>query len=1019
MQWTVQPNVRAGRTSRTRRSTAWLAICAAIAAAACVGHPASPARAASSVGVAGVVATATTLDASACGVGSGSRAFTAGTTPGQDVATPQPCRIAVTTNVAATSVQVRQADGAGRAMYGLPDGRLDTTFGAGTGTATRSTGVSYEYSNDVERQSDGKVIVGGATRHGGNAGVLARYTAAGAPDLAFAGDGHLELPTLSSVSDVAIAADDTIYVSGSSNGLSPARVMVLHLLADGTFDATWNGTGSMAIQTGTGATSPAGLELQPDGKLVVGINATRAGNGLDFGAVRLLAAGGYDTSFGSGGTTLVAVSTLQDSAMDVRLAPSGKIIIVGYTKQVVSLQLWNMAIVRLDTAGAVDTTFHADGIATVQVGTACTTCHSQAFAVVVRADERVVLVGQSNHRFAMAALTSTGDPDTTFNTTGDLTTVVGTSRSEGLDAVLLADGRIIVGGYAYSGGASRQAFAMYATTGALDATFGTAGKYLVGASSQNDWSSAVVPDGAGGLLSAGGPRMATHAVSATGSAIPGFAGGAAATSSPVTTNGDDNPRSIARRVGTGPIASGCAVSADGYYDATLEAFTDSGSPDLAFGTGGRVVLPAGAGYDCFDDVVVQPDGRIVAAGETYTNWHADVRVARFLADGTLDPSFGTGGQVILPVMASANDGVADIELQPDGTILLGGWTGSPYRTWVGRLTTSGALDSTFGTGGTTTFTVGTEGWANSLRRAADGSLLVAGVAKIGTDWDGYVARLTTAGMLDVTFSGDGIAPIEPSTGYDEIIDVEETALGIVVAGSATVGGEKHLFTSRVTPAGAVDAAYGTGGAATLRVADGYATVRSAALEPSGSIFVGGYAWTGSTYQPFAARLASSGAPDPSIGGVGWRLTPGPAGDSYTAFSAEDADGTVTVVGSLLTGGSYDIVVQRLRALSVDNFAGAVPWQSASAGFGACLEDATGPSPTLGWSEAADGSCGAGDDADPWLGVASDALGPTAEVAELAPGTTTLDLRFGWHTVANQPAGSYVAPLVVDIVAPAI
>src|SRR5262249_52511129 len=90
----------------------------------------------------------------------------------------------------------------------------------------------------------------------------------------------------------------------------------------------------------------------------------------------------------------------------------------------------------------------------------------------------------------------------------------------------------------------------------------------------------------------------------------------------------------------------------------------SGALDPGFGGGGKVITEFGGTVagDWASSVVVQPDGKVVAAGQTNVYGTTDFALARYYANGTLDPSFGTGGKVITD-FAGSHDGARSVALQ--------------------------------------------------------------------------------------------------------------------------------------------------------------------------------------------------------------------------------------------------------------------------------------------------------------------------------------------------------------------
>src|SRR5690242_4460936 len=129
----------------------------------------------------------------------------------------------------------------------------------------------------------------------------------------------------------------------------------------------------------------------------------------------------------------------------------------------------------------------------------------------------------------------------------------------------------------------------------------------------------------------------------------------------------------------------------------------AGDPDPTFGVVGRAVVPFGgaADLDVANAVAVQPDGKVVLAGQVATGTAVNFVVGRLLADGRFDPSFGAGGQVVVPPaqptppVATAGNAVA---VQPDGKIVAAGHDAGGDLTAV-RLNPDGSFDPTFAAGG--------------------------------------------------------------------------------------------------------------------------------------------------------------------------------------------------------------------------------------------------------------------------------------------------------------------------------
>ncbi|MBC7462270.1 MAG: hypothetical protein H7287_12985, partial [Thermoleophilia bacterium] len=154
--------------------------------------------------------------------------------------------------------------------------------------------------------------------------------------------------------------------------------------------------------------------------------------------------------------------------------------------------------------------------------------------------------------------------------------------------------------------------------------------------------------------------------------------------------------------GVGVQSNGQIVQAFGNGDFMVSRYSTTGTLDGTFGTAGVGVLDK-ASDDKVASMVVQPDDKIVVAGSAYANGVdlTDTVVLRFLATGAIDTSWGVGGVLSLPVATANQDYARQVVLQPDGkAVVCGNYrSGANDLTFVLRLTTSGALDTTFANGG--------------------------------------------------------------------------------------------------------------------------------------------------------------------------------------------------------------------------------------------------------------------------------------------------------------------------------
>src|SRR3989441_110338 len=167
-----------------------------------------------------------------------------------------------------------------------------------------------------------------------------------------------------------------------------------------------------------------------------------------------------------------------------------------------------------------------------------------------------------------------------------------------------------------------------------------------------------------------------------------------------------------------------------------------GDPDPSFGTGGQVTTPIVSSDDGACALVLQPDGKLVAAGYTSGANGTAFALVRYNANGSLDSSFGTGGKVTTPI-GSIDDEPFALVLQPDGKLVAAGYTdnGSTIAFALVRYNANGSLDSSFGTGGKVTTPIGSiDDEAIALVLQPDGKLVAAGYAYNGSDTDFALVR---------------------------------------------------------------------------------------------------------------------------------------------------------------------------------------------------------------------------------------------------------------------------------------
>ena len=354
-----------------------------------------------------------------------------------------------------------QADGklvvAGAASSGFKvarynsNGALDATFGTG-GEVITDFGGLFQRATSVTEQPDGKiVVVGGVVINEINEFALARYNSDGTLDASL-GTGGKVITDIQGVSaqaySVAVQLDGKIVVAGQANIDGGMNFEVVRYNSNGTLDATFGTGGKVTtdfglLDQGFSYAQAYSLALQQDGKILLAGQAF-IGNGNDFALARYNSNGTLDIGFGAGGKVITDFATNNDAARSVTLQADGKIVAAGLAKT-------RFALVRYNGGGALDTSFGAGGKVVTSIGGVT----DQASQIVLQWDGKILVVGRTyvagpnftgNFHSALVRYNNWGAVDTSFGTAGKITSVFG-GESDGVSAIAVQpDGKIVVSG---------------------------------------------------------------------------------------------------------------------------------------------------------------------------------------------------------------------------------------------------------------------------------------------------------------------------------------------------------------------------------------------------------------------------------------------------------------------------------------------------------------------------------------------------------------------------------------------
>jgi uncharacterized delta-60 repeat protein len=721
--------------------------------------------------------------------------------------------------------------------------------------------------------------------------------------------------------DAVVQPDGKIVVAGYSYNVSVEHsdVAVARYNPDGTYDNTFGTNGRVVTAVTAAADQALSVALQTDGKIVIA-GFTTGPAGRDFLVVRYKANGAIDTSFGNGGKVVtpivVGFTTSQDQAYDIAIQPDGKIVVAG------TAGLYS-AIVRYNSNGSLDGTFGGGVLAITPAN------GMQIFALAIQADGRIITGGVSEEAFALLRYNTDGTPDATFDGDGAVITHI-FDRAVIYSLAIQPDGKIVAGGTSITGNVNSGnydfALARYNTDGSLDTGFDGDGKFTTGLLGQEELKSvAIQADGkivAAGATNPEGdqPTFAVLRCNANGSLDNTF-GGAGKISTILTGDdfyGFDQAYSVVLQPDGKIVAAG--ISRYGGDNFAAVRYNSDGSLDAGFDGDGKLATDVGNGLYRGADVLVQPDGKII----TSVNGLGQFNLARYNPDSTLDPSFGVGGKASYSFPSSSlSASPTRLMLQPDGKILVAGDIGyqNGMRIAVARFNTDGSFDSTFDGDGVAITAVFGGGPCSTYSAALgpDGKITVIGYAYNFPEMLFYLAivRYNTDGSLDTSFDGDGILTTR---------DYLPTTIAVQPDGKMLLGGSADASFSlvRLNVNGSPDTSFDGDGIVTTPMSTGASGISKILLMPDGRILAGGDANDASSANFALARYNSDGSLDTTFDGDGKVITVvSPVSDQITDIAIQP-DGRIVAGGfTVPTDLTRDLALVRYNPDgSLDNSYGA-------------------------------------------------------------------------------------------------
>lgn len=534
---------------------------------------------------------------------------------------------------------------------------------------------------------------------------------------------------------------------------------------------------------------------------------------------------------------------------------------------------------------------------------------------------RVVVVGsvriarEDAFGVALARFAGTGEPDSSFGSGGAVQSAA--AGGGGQVVSTQPDGRLLVGG-----SASRHTFvARYAADGRLDSSFAANGVFAGREFGPGSYPQALavtaLSDGTivavlsapqptlGGVGAPGGleivrlapdggvlsraPHAAPEWTVGTSAAYAAWSGAHVYADGSVVVAGSM----------TDPDPCQTSSSCASHLEFVVRRFLASGAVDTSFGTGGRVTTKLDK--DSYAEALaVGGDGAIVVAGTTGSSG-GTFAVARYRPNGSLDPTFGRGGTVVVPDGDAHTVGVAS-----DGSIFLA--SGRTSDLVVLKLSRTGALAAGFGSNGRATSTG--RGHATALLPDPDGGVTFALAAHDSTETIGIaVARYRPDGALDTAF---GLRPAPIGAPSQGLLAVATRGTTIAAAGFVEDDVGRRGIQVAVVDRGQARTSFGSKGEATAFVGE-RAQANAIGIDPAGRVVVGGEATAAGLPRSLAVRFRRDGSLDPAFGSAGIVMSlagsSGSAadlailGDSRVLVLVRSADGAFLV--RLTAGGVLD------------------------------------------------------------------------------------------------------------------
>ena len=737
-------------------------------------------------------------------------------------------------------------------------GTLNTAFGDNGLVKHRflpGANAYSETSTGVVHLNDGKsvvsIVANGRT-------LLTRMNPDGSIDQSFGKHGYSEVIRTSAIT-LGSASDGSFYISG-------VPFTVAHILADGRLDREFGVNGMTAQLFTTGVMAPT-MTIQEDGKIVLAGAVQVNLNNWNIAVARFNTDGRLDASFGTEGKVVTDFGFL-DQTTSVAIQPDGKIVVGALSG--IAINFTVPSVIRYNSDGQLDLLFGKGGRVTTPIAT------NQPAVVKVQPDGKILLAGSSN-MFHLFRFQYDGSPDVAFAHNGMATDGFFPTVSHVRAMELLPGGRILLAGDVYTNPLTNKreiGLVEFDFYGTAYQPFGYFGKSMVtfGPNLNSVRAMKVRDDGrimiVGSLQPVNGLISDYGIVQCTPQGFLDFGFGNGGQIVRFIEGEVANFRAIALQSDEKIIAGG-QVTINNESEFALTRYHTNGLVDESFGANGSVISNV-ALAEGISVLQLFPDGRILAGGNGRTgNNPFDLVFAVYNTDGSPDLSFGQGGKSIFPI-ATSNEALNALAIQPDGKFLAGGVTSSPLGSLyiLARFNWDGTLDKGFGQNGTVISNFGyASAILNGIELLADGRILTLGrgIHPPNKGTDIILAQYNTDGLPDASFGNGGIS-ITNVTLNDVGQQLKVEADGKITVAGATdaVGNNSDLTIFRYNPDGTPDIFFADGGKATA-ISTTHDITESFVIQADGKYLLTGQTVSSAGNNLLLARFNRDGSIDYSFG----------------------------------------------------------------------------------------------------------------------------------------------------------